>query len=68
MLNVARYDVFKLGEAVLAGDSFDEAIGLIETVDKNAHVYVAVNGKPKHCINEGQLKDLAAHFGLSAAF
>ena len=51
-----------------SGDSFDEAIGLIETVDKNAHVYVAVNGTPRHCINESQLKDLAAHFGLSAAF
>jgi len=51
-----------------SGDSFDEAIGLIETVEKNAQVYVAVGGHPTQCINDAQLGELAAHFGLTPAF
>lgn len=49
-----------------SGDSFDEVIGLIETIEKNAEVYVSVNGKPTHCITEKQLRELAEHFDLSA--
>lgn len=51
-----------------AGESFDEAIGIIETIDKNAHVYVAVNGHPKQQISAEQLHELAAHFNLKPAF
>lgn len=51
-----------------AGNSFDEAIGIIETVDKNAHVYVAVNGQPKQRISDAELAQLAAHFNLTPAF
>lgn len=51
-----------------AGDSFDEAVGIIETIDKNARVYVAVNGQPKQQITDEQLHELAAHFNLTPAF
>lgn len=51
-----------------SGCTFDEAIGLIETVEKNAHIYVAVQGSPHHCITSAQLHELADHFGLQTAF
>ena len=49
-----------------SGSSFDEVIGLIETIEKNAQVYVSVNGNPKRAITDEQLSELAAHFGLTA--
>lgn len=49
-----------------SGSSFDEVIGMIETIEKNAQVYVSVNGKPQHFISDSQLKDLAEHFHLKA--
>ncbi|MBY4798240.1 rhamnulose-1-phosphate aldolase [Collinsella sp. AGMB00827] len=49
-----------------AGSSFDEVIGLIETIEKNARVYVSVGGKPKQAITSEQIAELAAHFGLDA--
>ncbi len=47
-----------------SGESFDEVIGLIETIEKNAQVYVAVGGKPQNRISDEQLRELAEHFGL----
>lgn len=49
-----------------AGKGFDEVIGLIETIEKCAQVYVSVNGAPKHCITNEELRSLADHFGLVA--
>lgn len=49
-----------------SADTFDEVIGLIETIEKCAHVYVSVSGSPRHCITDDQLHELATHFGLSA--
>ncbi len=49
-----------------SGESFDEVIGLIETIEKNAQVYVAVGGQLKQCIADDQLRQLADHFGLIA--
>ena len=49
-----------------SGGSFDEVIGLIETVEKCAQVYVSVSGSPRHCITDDELRALAAHFGLKA--
>lgn len=49
-----------------SGGSFDEVIGLIEAIEKNAQVYVSVNGQPKNVISDRQLEELAAHFGLKA--
>lgn len=51
-----------------SGASFDETIGLIETIDKNAHVYVSTGGAPKRCITAEQVAELADHFGLETAF
>ena len=51
-----------------SGSSFDETIGLIETIDKNAHVYVSVGGNIKQCITDEQVHELADHFGLETAF
>lgn len=51
-----------------SGSSFDETIGLIETIDKNAHVYVLVGGNIKQCITDEQVHELADHFGLETAF
>jgi rhamnulose-1-phosphate aldolase len=51
-----------------SGSSFDEVIGLIETVEKNAQVYVSVSGEPKHTISDEQLRELAAHFGITPKF
>lgn len=48
-----------------SGASFDEVIGLIETIEKNAQVYVSVNGSPRRMITDEQLSELAAHFGLN---
>lgn len=49
-----------------AGDDFDEVIGLIETIEKCAQVYVSVGGAPRHCITDDELRSLAEHFGLEA--
>ncbi|MFS0781257.1 rhamnulose-1-phosphate aldolase [Bacillus sp. 1P06AnD] len=49
-----------------AGNSIDEAFGLIETVEKAAQVYTAVcaQGGMKQCLTDAQLKDLASAFGV----
>ena len=49
---------------IASGESFDVVIGLIETIEKNAQVYVAVNGEPKKRISDDELRELAHHFGL----
>ena len=57
-----------LSRIFASGSSFDETIGLIETIDKNAHVYVSVGGNIKQCITDEQVHELADHFGLETAF
>lgn len=47
------------------GNSLDEAIGLIETVEKNALVYMVNNGDIHRGITASQLKELANAFGLT---
>lgn len=46
------------------GNSLDEAVGLIETVEKNAHVYMMNNGILHHGITLEQLKSLVEAFHL----
>lgn len=47
------------------GKSIDEAVGLIETVEKNALVYMISGGTFRQSITTEQLKSLAAAFGLA---
>lgn len=45
-----------------AGTSFDETIGLIETIEKNAKVFMLNNGKLKQRITLEQIKELRRAF------
>lgn len=47
-----------------SGSSIDDAIGLIETMDKNAQVYVLVKSNLKHSMTNKDIKDLKIHFNL----
>lgn len=47
------------------GNSLSEAVGLIETVEKNALVYMVNNGDIQRGITAAQLKELASAFGLT---
>lgn len=48
-----------------AGKSVDAALGLIETVEKAAQVYVVTEGKVRQCMTEGQIVELAKAFNLT---
>lgn len=48
-----------------AGQSVDQALGLIETVEKNAQVYTITADKQKQCMTDEQIVELAEAFGLS---
>lgn len=47
-----------------AGESVDKALGLIETVEKAAQIYVVTEGKQKQCITDEQINQLANAFDL----
>ncbi|MGN7397307.1 rhamnulose-1-phosphate aldolase [Peribacillus frigoritolerans] len=47
-----------------AGQSVDQAMGLIETVEKAAHVYVVTEGKRRQCMTDEQIIELAKAFDL----
>ena len=47
-----------------AGKSFEDTIGLIETVEKNAQVYLLNGGKIQRGISEEQVRKLAEAFQL----
>jgi rhamnulose-1-phosphate aldolase len=48
-----------------AGNSLDEALGLIEAVEKAAHIYIKVmNGNILRSITDAELKTLAEAFGV----
>lgn len=47
-----------------SGDSISDAIGLIEAIDKNAHVYVMVKSNIIHTMTDENVKELKEHFGL----
>lgn len=44
------------------GTSFDEAFGLIETVEKGAQIYMLTEGSARQLISDDQLLSLAANF------
>lgn len=46
------------------GKSFADTIGLIETIEKNAQVYMLNNGKIRQGITADQVRELAEAFGL----
>lgn len=49
-----------------AGADLDEALGLIETAEKAAEVYMKIKGMPlRQTISDQQLKDLADAFGVT---
>ncbi|WP_152657112.1 rhamnulose-1-phosphate aldolase [Oceanobacillus sp. CFH 90083] len=48
-----------------AGQSVDQALGLIETIEKAARVYVVTDGKRKQCMTEDQIIALADAFHLN---
>lgn len=47
-----------------SGSSIDDAIGLIETLDKNAQVYTLVKSNMTHSMTDDNVKELMDHFGL----
>lgn len=47
-----------------AGKSVDLALGLIETVEKAAQVFVVTDGKVKQCMTDQQIEELAKAFNL----
>lgn len=47
-----------------AGNDFDEVVGLIETIEKNAQVYMLTKNKKNPGISDSQLEDLAQAFGV----
>lgn len=47
-----------------SGDSIDDAIGLIEAIDKNAHIYVLVKSNMIQGMTDENIKELKEHFGL----
>jgi rhamnulose-1-phosphate aldolase len=50
-----------------SGKNVDETMGLIETVEKAADIFIKINscGKPKNSIGDGQLKEIADFFKLT---
>jgi rhamnulose-1-phosphate aldolase len=47
-----------------SGASIADAIGLIEAIDKNAHIYVLVKSNIIHSMTDENVRDLKDHFGL----
>ena len=62
-----RLVVWPLHGIVAAGSSIDEAIGLIETVEKNAEIYIKSAGlsKSPQVVTDKQLMEIAAHFNVT---
>lgn len=48
-----------------SGNSISDAIGLIEAIDKNAHVYVLVKSNMIHGMTNENVRELKDHFGLA---
>ena len=48
-----------------SGNSLLDAIGLIETIDKNAGVYVAVAGRMNQSMTDENVEELREHFHLN---
>ena len=48
-----------------SGNSLLDAIGLIETIDKNAGVYVAVTGRMNQSMTDENVEELREHFHLN---
>lgn len=49
---------------LVSGKSVDQAMGLIETIEKSAKVFILTNGKQKQSITPAQIYDLADAFKL----
>ena len=47
-----------------SGNSIADAIGLIETIDKNAQIYVLTKSNVIHGMTDENVRDLKNHFGL----
>ena len=48
-----------------SGNSISDAIGLIEAIDKNAHVYVLFKSNMIHGMTNENVRELKDHFGLA---
>lgn len=51
----------------VAGNSFDDVIGLVETIEKNAQVFMLNQGKLIQKISKDQIKLLAQSFGVDVS-
>ena len=62
-----RLVIWPLHGVIAAGDSVDEAMGLIETVEKNAEIYVKNMGlsRSTRVITDKQLMEIAEHFNVT---
>ena len=48
-----------------SGNSITDAIGLIEAIDKNAHIYVLTKSNIIHGMTDENVQELKEHFGLN---
>ena len=61
-----RLVIWPLHGIIAAGNSIDEAMGLIETVEKVADIYVKSMGlsKSPHVVTDRQLMEIAAQYNI----
>lgn len=60
-----RIVIWPFHGALTAGNSIDEALGLMETIEKAAKTFVLLKGDIKHRITDEQIIDLAKAFKLT---
>jgi rhamnulose-1-phosphate aldolase len=62
-----RLVVWPFHGVVAAGRSLDEAVGLIETVEKACEIYLKAMaaGGPSTCLGESELRKVAQRFGVT---
>jgi len=61
----SRLVIWSQHGVLASGASIDETLGLIESVEKAAEVYLLTVGRAEHSISDGQLRELAVAFKLS---
>lgn len=60
-----RIVIWPFHGALTAGNSIDEALGLVETIEKTSKIFVLLKGGIKHFITDEQIIDLAKAFNLT---
>lgn len=63
-MNKTRVVIWPFHGMFASSNSLDEAIGLIETIEKNAQVYVVTKGNVIHSMTDNNVEELAHHFDI----